>query len=41
MRQIVRIRKLDQNERDEREALLETYMAALGMTDDRKKRVAG
>ena len=34
MRQIVRIRKLDQNERDEQEALLETYMAALGMLKD-------
>ncbi|MDE2166479.1 MAG: DUF2312 domain-containing protein [Alphaproteobacteria bacterium] len=31
MRQIVRIRKLDENERDEQEALLETYMAALDM----------
>ena len=42
MRQIVRIRKLDENERDEQEALLETYMAALGMTgDDAKKRAAG
>lgn len=42
MRQIVRIRKLDQNERDEQEALLETYMAALGMTNDGgKKRAAG
>ena len=42
MRQIVRIRKLDQNERDEQEALLETYMAALGMADDGgKKRAAG
>lgn len=42
MRQVVRIRKLDQNERDEQEALLETYMAALGMTgDDDKKRAAG
>ena len=42
MRQVVRIRKLDQNERDEQEALLETYMAALSMTgDDDKKRAAG
>jgi len=42
MRQVVRIRKLDQNERDEQEALLETYMAALVMTgDDDKKRAAG
>jgi len=42
MRQIVRIRKLDENERDEQEALLDTYMAALGMTGgDAKKRAAG
>ncbi|HEV2162988.1 MAG TPA: DUF2312 domain-containing protein [Stellaceae bacterium] len=42
MRQIVRIRKLDQSERDEQEALLETYMAALGITNDGgKKRAAG
>jgi len=42
MRQIVRIRKLDENERGEQEALLETYMAALGMTGgDTKKRAAG
>ena len=42
MRQIVRIRKLDDTERDEQEALLETYMAALGMTGaDAKKRAAG
>jgi uncharacterized protein (UPF0335 family) len=42
MRQIVRIRKLDESERDEQEALLETYMAALGMTGvTAKKRAAG
>jgi uncharacterized protein (UPF0335 family) len=42
MRQIVRIRKLDENERDEQEVLLDTYMAALGMTGgDAKKRAAG
>jgi len=41
MRRIVRIRKLDQNERDEQEALLDTYMAALGMTGDDKKRAVG
>src|SRR5579883_1026753 len=40
MRQIVRIRKLDQNERDEQEALLETYMAALGMANDGGKKRA-
>jgi len=31
MRQVVRIRKLDGNERAEQEALLDTYLAALGM----------
>ena len=31
MRQVVRIRKLDGHERAEQEALLDTYMAALGM----------
>lgn len=31
LRQIVRIRKQDQNERMEQEALLELYMSALGM----------
>jgi len=40
MRQIVHIRKLDQNERDEQEVLLETYMAALGMTEDSGKQRA-
>lgn len=42
MRQIVRLRKLDASERDEQEALLETYLAALGMTgDEAKQRAAG
>lgn len=31
LRQIVRIRKMDQNDRAEQEALLDTYMSALGM----------
>ncbi len=31
VREIVRIRKLDDREREEREALLDTYMLALGM----------
>ena len=31
MRQVIRIRKMDGNERAEQEALLDTYMAALGM----------
>ncbi len=31
MRQIVKLRKLDKDDLDEQEALLETYMHALGM----------
>lgn len=31
MREIVRLRKMEANARQEREALLETYMIALGM----------
>jgi len=34
MREIVRERKMDKDKRDEREALLETYRAALGMLSD-------
>ena len=33
MRQIVRLRKMDPNDRREMQAILETYMAALGMDD--------
>lgn len=33
MRQIVRLRKMESADRQEQEALLETYMAALGMTE--------
>ncbi len=32
IRQIIRIRKQDQNERQEMEAILELYMTALGMS---------
>jgi len=32
MREVIRIRKQDPNERSEREAILDTYLAALGMT---------
>jgi uncharacterized protein (UPF0335 family) len=35
MRQIVKIRKMDKNDLDEQEALLETYMVALGMRGGR------
>ena len=34
LREIVRIRRLDDHERQEREGLLATYMHALGMTAD-------
>lgn len=33
MRQIIRIRKQDRNERAEQEAILDLYMHALGMAD--------
>ena len=32
MRQAIRLRKLDKDDRDEEEALLDLYMRALGMT---------
>ncbi len=32
MRQVVRIRKLDDADRQEQEAILETYLSALGMS---------
>lgn len=34
MRQLVRIRKQDANERAEQEALLELYLSAMGMIED-------
>jgi uncharacterized protein (UPF0335 family) len=34
MRQIVKIRKMDKDDLDEQEALLETYLRALGMKAD-------
>ena len=36
MRQIVKIRKMDKDELDEQEALLETYLLALGMRSTRE-----
>lgn len=33
LRQVIRLRKMDRNERLEQEAVLELYMAALGMID--------
>jgi uncharacterized protein (UPF0335 family) len=34
LREIIRLRKLDSSERQEREAIIETYMVALGMLAD-------
>lgn len=34
MRQVVRLRKLDSREREEREAMLDLYLSALGMIDE-------
>ena len=34
MRQIIKIRKMDKDDLDEQEALLDTYMRALGMLPD-------
>lgn len=36
MRQILKLRKMDNSDRQEREAILELYMRALGMTDNRE-----
>lgn len=33
MRQIIKLRKMESTDRQEQEALLETYMAALGMVE--------
>lgn len=41
MRQLIRIRKMDQDDRDEKQALLDTYMNALGMHELGRKRAAG
>jgi uncharacterized protein (UPF0335 family) len=41
LRQIVRIRKMDQDDRDEKQALLDTYMNALGMQQTGRKRATG
>lgn len=34
MRQVVRLRKMEPNERQEREALLDLYLSALGMINE-------
>ncbi len=42
IRQIVRIRKMDEDDRDEAEALLDTYLRAIGMKPERAgRRAAG
>ena len=42
IRQIVRIRKMDEDDRDEQEALLDTYLRAIGMKPERTgRRAAG
>ena len=40
MRQVIRIRRLDEDDRDEQEALLDTYKRALGMLPQRGRRAA-
>ena len=41
MRELIKIRRLDEDDLDEREALLDTYKRALGMLPQRAKRAAG
>jgi len=42
MRALIRIRKMDEEDRDEQEALLDTYMRAMGMRPERSgRRAAG
>ena len=42
IRQIIRIRKMDEDDRDEAEALLDTYLRAIGMKPERTgRRAAG
>ncbi|HXP72681.1 MAG TPA: DUF2312 domain-containing protein [Stellaceae bacterium] len=41
MRELIKIRRLDEDDLDEREALLDTYKRALGMMPQRAKRAAG
>ena len=40
LRQLIRIRRLDEDDRDEQEALLDTYKRALGMLPQRGRRAA-
>jgi uncharacterized protein (UPF0335 family) len=41
MREIIKIRRMDEDYLDDREALLDTYMRALGMLSQRGRRAAG
>jgi uncharacterized protein (UPF0335 family) len=42
MRQLIRIRRMDEDDRDEQEALLDTYLRAIGMKPERSgRRAAG
>jgi uncharacterized protein (UPF0335 family) len=41
MRGLVKIRRMDEEDIDEREALLDTYKRALGMLPQRARRAAG
>lgn len=41
MRELIKIRRLDEDDLDEREALLDTYKRALGMLPQRPRRAAG
>jgi uncharacterized protein (UPF0335 family) len=42
IRQVIRIRKMDEDDRDEAEALLDTYLRAIGMKPERAgRRAAG
>jgi uncharacterized protein (UPF0335 family) len=41
IRELIKIRRMDEDDLDEREALLDTYMRALGMIPQRGRRAAG
>jgi uncharacterized protein (UPF0335 family) len=41
IRELIKIRRMDEDDLDEREALLDTYMRALGMLPQRGRRAAG
>ena len=41
IRELIKIRRMDEDDLDEREALLDTYKRALGMMPQRAKRAAG